>query len=345
MKPPAQTLPSNGAELETLAADWIARRDAGLTLAEAAALRAWVAADPRHAAAFEELQGVWAALNQPRHAGRGEDLLRETAAREAWQAAGRRRRFVLAGAGLAAAAALVLAFVPLRRVFTAPETSTVTLRPDRQVLPDGSVVELAAGAEIAVEFSPARRGVRLVRGEALFEVAKNPARPFVVSAGSVDVRAVGTAFSVRFAPTEVAVLVTEGRVAVERNDSPAVPLPAASPEPTYVSAGNSVVMPANLPVAVAAAPLPQAVSPGQVAQALAWRSRRVEFTSTPLAEAVAMMNRQNAVQLSFADPATAELRITGVFWTDDPEGFSRLLASSLGLKVAPAAGGGLVLGR
>ena len=326
-------------DIESLAADWIARHDAGLTQHEHAALRAWLAADPRHAAAFAGLQDVWATLNQPRLAGRGENLLRATAAHEARRASHRRRGYALAVAGLAAAAALVFAFVPLRRASTAALASTMVLRPDRQVLPDGSSVELAAGTEIAVEFSPARRGVRLVRGEALFEVTKDPTRPFVVSAGSVDVRAVGTAFSVRFAPTEVAVLVTEGRVAVQRNAPATAASPAAAlPEPTFVSAGNSFVVPSSFLAAVAP-PLPRAVSASQVATALAWRSRRVEFTATPLAEAVAMMNRQNAVQLSLADTATAELRITGVFWTDDPEGFARLLAASLGLKATPAVGG------
>ncbi|MGH7956064.1 MAG: iron-containing alcohol dehydrogenase, partial [Opitutaceae bacterium] len=77
----------------------------------------------------------------------------------------------------------------------------------------GSVVELNVDADILVDFSPVRRAVRLVRGEAHFTVATDAARPFVVSAGGVEVRAVGTGFAVHFAPQEIAVLVTEGQVA------------------------------------------------------------------------------------------------------------------------------------
>ena len=57
-------------------------------------------------------------------------------------------------------------------------SKTIALAPDRRTLPDGSVIELNAGAEIAVNFTPAQRGVRLLRGEALFAVAHNPGSPF-----------------------------------------------------------------------------------------------------------------------------------------------------------------------
>ena len=59
---------------------------------------------------------------------------------------------------------------------------------------------------------------------------------------------------------------------------------------------------------------------------------RVEFTNTPLNDIVALFNRQNRVQLALGDPALADIRISGVFWADDPEGFSRLIESSAGLQ-------------
>ncbi|MGH7956226.1 MAG: hypothetical protein ACREH8_04355 [Opitutaceae bacterium] len=70
----------------------------------------------------------------------------------------------------------------------------------------------------------------------------------------------------------------------------------------------------------------------EIDAALAWRGKRVEFTGTPLVEAVALFNRQNRVRLSLDDRALDELRVSGVFWVDDPEGFARLLESSFGVQ-------------
>jgi transmembrane sensor len=86
----------------------------------------------------------------------------------------------------------------------------------------------------------------------------------------------------------------------------------------------------------------EAVPPPQISQALAWRGRRLEFTGTPLLEAVELFNEQNSLQLSVADTRTGTLKITGIFWSDDPEGFVRLLESGLNVE-AKRAGDFIVL--
>jgi transmembrane sensor len=330
-------------EIHDTAADWIARRDAGLSSAETAELNAWLSTDTQHAAVFAELEAAWANFNLPRREGRGEALFQAISDRAAQARRRHRRVAAYATAGLAAAAALAFAFLP-KNPLPAAAAPSIALRPDRQVLPDGSSVELNAGAQLAVEFTPEKRAVLLMRGEALFDVVKDPARPFVVAAGQIEVRAVGTAFTVRHAHDEVAVLVTEGEVAVDRVGTSLdnVPLGASAiiPKPIYLPAGRKVAVPFDRGVA-----MPEAtdVSLEEVAEALAWRSRRVEFTSTPLSEAVALFNRQAGMRLVLGDDVTGALRITGVFWTNDPEGFSRLLASSLGLRADTDAQGRIVL--
>jgi transmembrane sensor len=253
----------------------------------------------------------------------------------------RRRRRGLAAAACVAAVVLLAALLPILPPAAAPAAAaaapTAVKRPDRRVLPDGSAVELAAGAEYRLEFTATRRAVELLRGEALFTVRSDPDRPFIVAAGGVAVRAVGTEFAVRLGPEHVGVLVTEGRVAVDRPEAAAVP-------PTLVSAGNRLAL-ASTAAADEPPPVPEPVAPAALATALAWRFQRVEFTATPLAEAVALMNAENVRQLALADAATGELRITGVFWTNDPAGFARLLESSLGLRTARRADGTLVLSR
>lgn len=69
----------------------------------------------------------------------------------------------------------------------------------------------------------------------------------------------------------------------------------------------------------------------EIASALAWRDKRVEFSGTPLTEAVALFNRQNELQLFLRDRSLGELRVSGIFWSDDPAGFARLLAASFGV--------------
>lgn len=325
------TAPVNMAAIESTAADWLVRRNGGLSPAEAARFETWLVADARHRAALLELESAWSTLCFPGQVGRADEAKRQLAAR-----AVRRGRRRLAAAG----AALLLVVAGLVGVRTghvafpsATAVASVTPRPNFRTLPDGSTVELNAGAEITIEYSTEVRAVRLVRGEALFAVAKNPARPFVVSAGGVTVRAVGTAFAVRQGAAEVGVLVTEGKVAVGRVGEQAKSAAPAA-EPVFVTAGGRVEMPADATRAAKIAPA--ALSATEIAEALAWRGRRMEFTHTTLAEAVALFNRQNAVQIVVADAAVARLAISGIFWADDPEGFVRLLESGFALQATRA---------
>ncbi|MFO1452012.1 MAG: FecR domain-containing protein [Opitutaceae bacterium] len=342
--PRPRTASRSLSELEDEAADWIVRREDGLSRREQAELEAWLTKDPRHAAAFAAVEVACTAVNAPRIQGRGDALGRQI---DAYARGRTRRRFALGMAGLAAAAAVAFAVLrplPDRTVSGGP---TYVVRPDVQTLPDGSTVELNAGAEITVLYTDRTRSVQLVRGEGLFSVAKNPTVPFVVTAGHVEVRAVGTAFVVHRGSDQVDVLVTEGRVAVVRVDTnaqTAAPGTAGAPE-LFLDAGRRVVIAAAPAVSTPAAPPIQTVSTQAIAAATAWRDRRVEFTFTPLHEAVALFNSQGGTQLILANEATAQLRITGVFWTDDAEGFVRLLESSLDLKSSRRPTGGIVLSK
>ena len=311
------------------AAEWLVRRNEGFSETDELGFQTWISANPVHRRAFTAVETTWAALNKPREIGQAALLDRELTAKQT--ARQRRGAHVFIAAGTAAAAAIALGvFSPAIRV-TQPVPMTVEVRPDRQMLSDGSVVELKSGAEIEVAFSAERRRVRLLHGEALFSVSKDATRPFIVSAGAVEVRAVGTAFAVRHHIQEVAVLVTEGRVAVERLNVSASPIASVSePRPTFMGAGDRLVVPADLPATAALAVTPMTAQ--QVAADLAWRGKRVEFTGTTVAEAVTLFNKQNRLQLSIVDPAIARLQITGIFWADDPDGFVRLLENGMNVR-------------
>ena len=311
------------------AANWLARRDAGFTPADASAFERWLASEPHHARAVAELEAAWSVLQRPRETGHARRVIANLQARACLRHRRRAKNFTWLALGLAAAAAIALAvrlpsFAPPR---PAPSPlATIAARPERQTLADGSVVELNLGAEISVAFSPGRRDVKLLRGEAHFAVAKDPARPFIVSAGSVEARAVGTEFSVKFAEEDVQVLVTEGRVAVAQ--ATVAPTGTAA-KPVFANAGARVTVP--LSTVNQSAPRLDTVSAEEIVRALAWRSRRVEFSGTPLAAAVALFNRQNRLQLSLAEDSLGALRVSGIFRADDPAGFARLIEPTFSL--------------
>lgn len=316
------------------AADWLARRDAGFAAGDAESFQLWLGAHPRHARAVDEISAAWSALQRPRETGCTDWALADLEARSRSRQQGRRRRLLWSGASLAAAAVIaVLLWSPARplpAVAGSAPIATVAPRPDRRVLEDGSTVELKAGAEITVTFSPTRRGVRLVSGEAHFAVAKDSARPFVVAAGGVETTAVGTEFSVVLASRDVQVLVTEGRVAITTPVA-ATTSTTAGGSPIFVDAGTRVT--AAVAVASGAAPRVESVTAAEVSRALAWRSQRMEFSGTPLAEAVAHFNRKNRLQLALTDDSLGTLRVSGIFWTDDPAGFARLIEPAFSLQI------------
>jgi transmembrane sensor len=245
----------------------------------------------------------------------------------------RRRAALFAGVGVAAMAVGLWFFSDVRPPASSPPTAIVT-EPRRQTLPDGSVVILREGAEIAADFSATVRRVSLRRGEAHFAVEKDPARPFVVSANGVEVRAVGTAFSVGLGGAAVDVLVTHGRVAVE----PAARVAA------LVDAGQR----ARVPATGGAAEV-HAVSANELAQALAWRAPQIEFSRTPLAEAVALINARLApvgsrrLTVDSTDAALRDLRLSGFLAADNTEGFLLLLESNFGVRADRRGTGAIVL--
>jgi transmembrane sensor len=194
---------------------------------------------------------------------------------------------------------------------------------ERRVLEDGSVVELTGGAELEVSFSPDERRVALRHGEALFTVAKNPARPFIVRAGGVNVRAVGTAFNVRLGVERVEVLVTEGRVQV-------APQSGVTPPP-LVAAGEMAVV----SLAPGSAPQVTAAPAAARARVRAWQPQLLDFPGTPLAEVIAELNRRNRIQLVLADPVLGRLSVAASIRSDNLDGFVQLLATTAHLQAEP----------
>jgi len=314
-------------ETEATAAVWLSLRDRGMSEGETAEFMRWLQDSPRHGQMVAELDRVWRDVDrlgvirpdgpQAPHP----DLL----APRARVRAGRIRRAAAWGA-IAAAAVLMVAWFGWQGRVPVAETAVGAFQ--KLDLPDGSVVQLNTDSAIKVRFSEAERRVELVRGEAHFDVAKNPARPFLVSADKVTVRAVGTAFNVRLWPESVEILVTEGRVQVNdsvRGDT----LLAAPPErlgTPVLERGERVRVPLAAMESSASTAVPiSEVAAVDVQRALAWQERRLEFDDAPLHEVVAEFNRYNQIKLVLTDPGLARRRFSGTFRADGYEPFVRLL--------------------
>lgn len=215
-----------------------------------------------------------------------------------------------------------------------PRAAQVMLISTRKMfLPDGSRVELKAGAQVVPEFADRERRLRLAWGEAHFTVEKDPWRPFVVEAAGVEVRAVGTAFSVRRDAAGVEVVVNEGTVRVggaklDENGG------------RLLEAGRrGVVM------------LTDQANPGwqsgeieheELRQVQRWREMRLKFSNCPIAVAVKEFNHLNPVQM-VVDLSAEELRVSATFLVDEVASFVTWLEQAHGVLVHRRADGTIVL--
>jgi transmembrane sensor len=319
------------------AAQWLARRDRGLKPAEQDDYLQWLQEDPRHATL---IAGHEATLRRMMRLTDWQPALGSEPNPDLFAPWPRHRRLITSA--LAAAAMLAVGFFAWRsgaawRQAERAQKSYLRVN-ERQVLPDGSVVELKDGTQLAVLFSPAERRVRLTGSEALFTVAKNPSRPFLVEAGKIAVRAVGTAFDVRLDSASVDILVTEGKVRLECPPEPNR-RPAAAPS---VAAGQRATV-----LLASSAPGPRVadLTPAEINEALAWQAPRLQFFDTPLIDAVAEFNRHNHQQIVIGDKALNSVRIGGTFRLDNVDGFARLLEITMGMRAERRSSGDIVLRR
>jgi transmembrane sensor len=303
-------------EIDAEAADWAARVDRGLLEQDAElAFQDWLAADPRALGAYSRMRAV--ALATERARALGPDFnpadFAQTSNRRTWLKTG----------GAIAATLLVGAVGGWQLLRTRGRYSTQKGETKVIALKDGSVVTLNTDTELTVDFSDTLRSVELVRGEALFDVAKNKARPFVVAAGDTSVRVVGTSFTVsRLDAAPVQVLVREGIVEVFD------PL-KVDVQPVRITAGTRAVA----AVAQAQVAAVSAVPPAQLHREMAWQDGHIAFEGTTLAQAAAEFARYSDIRIEIDDPTLGQEEIAGLFRANDPVGFAHTVAVSLNARV------------
>lgn len=323
------------AAIDAEAAAWLARLQ-GQRLDDGVeqALQAWLNHDPRHRDAFGRACEIW-------------DLLPGAADHAIWHEAQAYAPAVSRNAPVPAAVpvpasapaspgisgwptrpALVMAAALIILLLLTPiaamrdpryETATGETRIVR--LDDGSRITLNTNSLVAVDYAAGERRVRLLRGEALFEVSKDPRRPFIVAHEGGRVRALGTTFVVRDDPQHMSVTLIEGRVEVTR-DAPdarkgAVRIAILSPGEriTVTPKAGAVVDHPSLNIITA------------------WRKGEVMFDDTRLIDAAAEYNRYIRGTEIVVDPSVASLSLSGVFTTRDPMQFAETVAALHNIQV------------
>jgi transmembrane sensor len=312
-------LPSEAVRVE--AAAWVARlRDEGRGPDSDAEFQKWLGASNEHRLAFNRMTLVWEQAGKIRMRGRV----------DVSPARPRRSQF----SALAAALAATLALAVITTIYWRNNAFVTAVgQQQTQVLRDGTRIELNTDTRIEVDYDEHARRVRLVRGEARFDVSKNPTWPFLVTVGNREIRALGTSFVVRHDHGEdFAVTLVEGQISVAAvfgNDG------APPQTPQILVPGERLVISRHH------AP---AVDRPELSRVTAWERGRVEFDETPLEDATAEMNRYTTTRVTAADAEISRLRIGGEFRAGDSEEFVKVVTAAFGLR-AERNGDDIVLSR
>lgn len=321
--------------IEVAASAWLSRIDRGLTPEEQDTYTEWLGKDGTHREAMARYQNGWddfdrlAGIHLKHHARIDPDLLQPVTQQE--NGAKKLIRRIAWGATFPFAALIAVA------VYLAQpeEPSGLKLHPavellariEQRTLADGSIMEINRGAEISVAYGASERRVFLKRGEANFDVAKDPARPFIVNVAGIDVRAVGTVFSVKLSADEVDVIVTEGVVNVKPVD-----LPISSDRlvaDSFLEVGQRAKV--NLRDAILAVKI-TSINRLEINEMHRWQPRLLEYDSVELGEIVEEFNLCNPIQIKIEDPSLRTINLSSSFWSDNVEGFVRLMESSFGME-------------
>jgi transmembrane sensor len=307
-------------QIEARAAAWIAQRELGQwNESHDAELAQWLDASMANYIAYIRLEAGWEEarrLNALSHGGQ----LDAVPPRGAWQPPfiEREARPVSSGQSfvkplaLAASVILVLGLglVAAASYFRGDRYSTPVGGIASLSIADGSKITLNTDSRIRVSLDSDERRVWLSEGEAFFEIAKDPNRPFIVSAGSRQVRVIGTAFAVRKEGEDLRILVTQGMVQVAGTPLPAGSVARVSPEKIRVE---------NLSLA-------------RLEDSLVWRTGYLVFREAALSEVVAEFNRYNTRKLVIGDPEIADVRFSGKLKAASFDSLVLLLRTGFGVE-------------
>lgn len=295
------------ASVETEAAEWVVRLEGGACSAEDyTKFQEWLSRSALHREVASRLFGLWSDFDALKafvpQSNAGSDV--ENKQRwNVWPATSWR--------ALACAAACLVVLCASGFIYSLPDTIPPTtilyqtaVGNQRTVkLSDGSTAFINTDSKVEVTYSDDRRDVRLLKGEAYFEVAHNDVRPFTVFSGDRMVRDIGTAFDVRLLQNAVEVTVTKGAVELT-NSKPSSH--EAEPRLGVVTAGQNAVFDRKIMYL-------KPVSDTNIGRQLAWRKGFLVYAGEPLAQVVADVSRYTNIKIELSAPELRDVPVGGYF--------------------------------
>ncbi len=324
---------------------WIAQLESGdMSEADREELRQWIARSSSHEAAIKEYAELWSGLDSlgllhPTYeAVRKErrDIFKSLSG--VWW---RKPQFVIGAMASAVMLIVTSAWIVLAPLQPKTEELVVAtaIGEARAVeLSDGSSINVNTASNMQVNYGRRERIVHLMHGEAVFSVATDEQRPFVVRAGQQTVKAIGTEFSVRLVGDEVKVVVTEGMVEIAQAALAANREQKLSPDPAATEGSDNPMPTAVLVQGQSASATREgvrtieAIDLDQVAQRLSWRNGVLDFSGETLTYAVGEVERYTAYEIEIADADLANLRVGGVFRLSDAGQFIDVLEENFNIE-------------
>ncbi|WP_083213720.1 MULTISPECIES: FecR domain-containing protein [unclassified Ensifer] len=298
-----------------------------------AQFRAWLGRSELHVRSWQTALKTWQLLGEvpPVH----EHLWRGARPLASLQPATRRRDRRVAkvwatGAAVLALAACLVMFVslPSLLLWWQADHVTETAQSRTIALEDGTIIEMGGGSAIATEVSAHARHVRLLKGEAFFNVARDLSRPFVVDAGGVEVSVLGTAFDVQLASADTTVELAHGTVAVSYS--------GPDHKQNFELAPGETATVTHATGAVTRS----AIAPDEIG---AWRSGKMFVNNVTVAAAAERLQRYHSAWIAIPQSRLAQQRVTGVYDLKDPDHALQALVQPFGGTVRAVTSYGRVL--
>lgn len=345
---------TEAATVKSAAHLWRARHDEGLTSAEQQEFDHWLASDQANREAFLESEILWENLAQLDFADAipAEDTALSEAKFDfaAWLRSFFEPLYGFGGRAIAATVAIALVggavFLTMPSGLDGNDTASAVTQyataegqSQRIRLPDGSTILLKSSSTIEVEYSDGLRQVRLASGSALFDVANDPARPFVASSQFAQVIVTGTNFVMTLRNDGLEVKVREGSVDVAPADLDPAALEQSmrtsliAGEAIWTGDGREVFA---LEATSASDQVSRAIPAAQVTTATPQQEPRT-YRSAPLSQVVDDLNRVPGVSIRL-DPSAADLTVSGTFQGDDPMGVLSTIEAALPVTISQVQG-------
>lgn len=189
-------------------------------------------------------------------------------------------------------------------------------------LPDGSRMQMNSQTAVRLDFEAGRRAVRLLEGEAYFEVAHDAARPFTVTGGYGTVTVTGTAFDVARGDAEDVVHLESGRVVLTRDGEQSSPV-AMTPGQTAAVDRTRIAF------------LPQ----GDNESRLAWREGWIQLSAVPLRDALLEIGRHTDLTIVTLPAAALDIPVSGSFRIAEADAALDSVATAAGARIERLPGG------